>query len=172
MRSHINSMSIANIEREQFNFKFDTATEGDLKQINAIDNRSEEHAEMLKLQKEGAGKLLVARNGPEIAGYVFVYYNHQSAHFPEVRAPFLEDLIVHPNFRKKGLGKGLLRKCEEEVKNHGGQELTFAVLASNQQAINFYTENSYAEIPDMEFEPPKQGDGKKEIGYYFRKKLT
>ena len=121
-------MPIENIGREQFNFNFEAANEDDLKQIDEIDHCPEEHAKMLKLQKEGAGKLIVARHGDKIAGYVFVYYNHQSAHFPEVQAPFLEDLMVHPNFRQKGLGKILLQKCEEEIKNQGGKKLSFSVL--------------------------------------------
>lgn len=159
-------MSIENIERK-IDFDFDIATEEDLKQIDEIDNRPEEHAEMLKLQKEGAGKLIVARHGDKIAGYVFVYYDHQSAHFPKVQAPFLEDLMVHPDFRQKGLGRQLLQKCEEEVKSQGGKELTFAVLASDQQAIDFYTKKGYEKIPEMDFRPPKE-----DLGHYFRKELT
>ncbi len=159
-------MSIENIEREQFNFNFDTATENDLKQIDEIDNRPEEHAKMLKLQKEDVGKLIVARHGDKIAGYVFIYYYHQSAHFSEVQAPFLEDLMVHPDFRQKGLGKELLQKCEEEIKKQGGKELTFAVLASNQQAIDFYTKNGYEKIPEMDFKTPKE-----DLGHYFKKEL-
>ena len=166
-------MSIENIEREKFNFNIDTATEDDLKQIDEIDNRPEEHAEMLKLQKEGAGKLFVVRHGDRIAGYVFIYYNHQSAHFPEMQAPFLEDLMVHPDFRGKGLGEVLLQKCEEEIQNQGGKKLTFAVLASNKQAVDFYTKNGYIEMPGTEFEPPKQeNQDEREVGYYFKKELT
>ncbi len=157
-------MSLENIEREQFNFNLDIASEDDLKQIDEIDNRPVEHAEMLKLQKEGAGKLIVARHGDKIAGYVFVYYDHQSAHFPEVQAPFLEDLMVHPDFRQKGLGKALLQKCEEEIRNQGRKELTFAVLASNQQAIDFYTKNGYERKVEMDFKTPTG-----ESGYYFKK---
>lgn len=160
-------MSIENTEREGLNFSFDVAVEGDLEQIDAIDNRPEEHAEMLKLQKEGAGKLIVARRGDKIAGYVFVYFDHQSAHFPEIQAPFLEDLMVHPDFRQKGLGKELLQKCEEEIRNQGGEELTFAVLASNQQAIDFYIKNDYERSLEMDFKTPTD-----ELGYYFKKGLA
>lgn len=166
-------MSIEINESEKFNFQIDTATENDLKQINEIDNRPEEHEAMLKLQKENAGKLLVVRCGNKIAGYVFVYYDHQSAHFPGIKAPFLEDLMVSPEFRGQGLGKILLQKCEEEIKNQNGKELTFAVLASNEQAIDFYTKNGYIKIQGTEFEPPKQeNQDEKEVGYYFKKELA
>ena len=153
-------------ENKKLKFHFDTVKSEDLRQINAIDDREEEHAEMLELQDKGEGKFFVARDGNEIAGYVFVYYEHESAHFPDKKTPFLEDLMVGQKFRKKGLGKQLLEMCETEIKDKGEQELYFAVLADNDNAINFYKKNGYHRIPEMDFETPG-----KEIGYYFRKDL-
>lgn len=60
----------------------------------------------------------------------------------------------------------LLQKCEDEIKSQGGKELTFAVLASNQQTIDFYTKNGYEKVPKMDFKTPKE-----DLGHYFRKKL-
>lgn len=65
---------------------------------------------MIRLQKEGVEKLIIAKHGDRVAGYVFVYFNHQSAHFPGVQTPFLEDLMVHPDFLEKGFRKNVITK--------------------------------------------------------------
>lgn len=166
-------MSIERRERGKFNLEIKSATEEDLSKINEIDNRPEEHEEKMELQEKGEGKFFVIRSGEEIAGYVFIYYDHQSAHFPEIQGPFLEDLVISPKFRKMGLGKTLLDNCEEEIKESGGKELHLAVLSDNQEAIDFYTKNGYIEIPNTKFKPPRQDDIDEGIhGTYYEKELV
>lgn len=147
---------------EQFNFILGTATEKDLEQINAIGNDPEENearVEKLEQQKKGQGKFFVAKQDGQVAGYVFVHYDHASAHFQDVKAPFIEDLMVHSKFRGQRLGKQLLEMCEQEIIKQGGEKSTFAVLASNEQAIKFYIKNGYTKNENMNFKTPGGEDG-------------
>jgi len=159
--------------KEALNFTIDLARDEDLEKINEINNCPEEHLDFLDRQKRGELKFFVIRVGDEIAGYVGLYFDHQSAHFSEIKGPYLEGLVVNPKFRKKGLGKRLLEICEKEIKDAGGHDLTLAVLSTNQRALNFYKGSGYQEIPDTKFEPPKNsGQEKTEYGYYLRKKIV
>jgi ribosomal protein S18 acetylase RimI-like enzyme len=158
-------MPVENIEKK-FSYDFVSAREEDLQQIEEIESRAEEHREYLQGQAEGVGHFFTARFGDRIIGYVFLYNEHESAHFPGVKAPFIEDLMVRPDFRGQGVGQQLMQQCEEKIKDQGGSVATLAVLADNQAAREFYERNGYEPVAGMEFAAP---NGAK--GFYYKKEL-
>jgi GNAT superfamily N-acetyltransferase len=51
---------------------------------------------------------------------------------------FLEDLFVWPQFRRRGLARGLLAALAAECRDHGYTRLSWAVLNWNSDAIALY----------------------------------
>ncbi|MBT9132235.1 ribosomal-protein-alanine N-acetyltransferase [candidate division NPL-UPA2 bacterium Unc8] len=50
----------------------------------------------------------------------------------------LENLAVHPDFRRRGVATKLLRELLATVKANGGDETTLEVRSGNQEAQNLY----------------------------------
>jgi GNAT superfamily N-acetyltransferase len=72
----------------------------------------------------------------KLAGQALFFYNFST--FKGKPGIYLEDLYVRPTFRKKGIGKALLKYLIElaKIKNCGRVE--WVVLTWNQPAIDFY----------------------------------
>ena len=79
----------------------------------------------------------------EISGLILVtmreeMLNHQpSAH--------LEAIVVAPSARGQGLGRRLLQRTEERVKDLGAKTLTLHVFANNQRARSLYRSHDFDE---------------------------
>jgi len=54
------------------------------------------------------------------------------------RCLYLEDLIVHKNSRRLGVGKKLMKALVQEAKEFGAHRLSWQVLDWNEPAIDFY----------------------------------
>ncbi len=55
----------------------------------------------------------------------------------------LEDLIVDKNFRKKGIGKALVRKLEEEAEKRNCCQIIFITETDRHDAVAFYESVGY-----------------------------
>jgi GNAT superfamily N-acetyltransferase len=55
-------------------------------------------------------------------------------------ALFLEDLFVRPAFRRRGIGKGLLRRLVRYARDEGVNRIDWSVLDWNTPAMDFYDE--------------------------------
>ena len=79
----------------------------------------------------------------EISGLILVtmreeMLNHQpSAH--------LEAIVVAPSARGQGLGRRLLQRTEDRVKDLGAKTLTLHVFANNQRARSLYRSHDFDE---------------------------
>jgi len=74
--------------------------------------------------------------------------------------PYLSDLCIHPDYRRKGIAKGLVRACEEFARNihrttitgkgrqqqDNKKELYIRVEAHNKAAIDMYSSMGYESI--------------------------
>jgi ribosomal protein S18 acetylase RimI-like enzyme len=59
------------------------------------------------------------------------------------RFPYLSNLAVHPNYRRRGAAKSLLFKCEQLSREWGFQDLYLHVLENNYQARQLYFNLGY-----------------------------
>ena len=69
-------------------------------------------------------------------GYAFVFETYST--FLARPSLYLEDLFVQPQFRGRGVGLALFRKCVEEAERRGCGRLEFVVLDWNTSAQEFY----------------------------------
>uniref|UniRef100_H3BYA5 Spermidine/spermine N1-acetyltransferase family member 2b n=1 Tax=Tetraodon nigroviridis TaxID=99883 RepID=H3BYA5_TETNG len=76
-----------------------------------------------------------SREGFTVVGYALYYYTYSTWKGPSA---YLEDLYVMPEFRGKGIGRGLLCKVAEVIKKKGCVRLQLSVLDWNTSAQDFY----------------------------------
>ncbi len=72
----------------------------------------------------------------EPAGFTTWFLNFSS--FRGRHGIFLEDLFVRPQFRKRGIGRALLKRLAARCVEHGFVRFEWAVLDWNEPAIAFY----------------------------------
>ena len=86
--------------------------------------------------KNKYAEVVFAEYDGKLAGQALFFYNFST--FKGKPGIYLEDLYVRPAFRKKGIGKELLKYLIElaKVKNCG--RIEWVVLDWNQSAIDFY----------------------------------
>lgn len=64
----------------------------------------------------------------------------------------IHDLVVLPEYRKKGIGRHLMQAVEEKARASGGGKLTLEVRSDNQKARQLYLSLGYGECqPPMSF---------------------
>jgi ribosomal protein S18 acetylase RimI-like enzyme len=54
------------------------------------------------------------------------------------RAAWLEDMVVHPSYRGRGIGESLLRHAIDEARALGCSRITLLTDQTNGSAIRFY----------------------------------
>lgn len=59
------------------------------------------------------------RGHDNVAGYVLLNFNPAYAPFKHMNIPEIQDLNVHPDCRRQGLGERLVRACEDEARAQG-----------------------------------------------------
>lgn len=81
--------------------------------------------------------VVVAREGNDVVGFCFVYVN---------RAPtaYISFIAVSPDWRGKGIGTLLLRRCERIASRAGMSQVKLAVDKVNAGAIAFYVRNGFS----------------------------
>jgi ribosomal protein S18 acetylase RimI-like enzyme len=64
----------------------------------------------------------------------------------EKGAWLMSNVAVHPDFRRQGVGRGLVRFALEEIRARGGQAVYLQVDAQNETAVRLYHELGFEEI--------------------------
>ncbi len=79
---------------------------------------------------------IVAECGGNLAGFAVgkVYRDGEGS---------IVTIDVHPDFRKKGLGKSLLAKLEDKMRQKGAIFYVLQVAVNNKAAINLYEKDGY-----------------------------
>ena len=81
----------------------------------------------------------IAVEGERILGYITVYVNEQPEYWQVKNVGEISGLMVSMDYRRKGVGKGLLDKACEFLKSRGVQYFTTYTAVENQAGVNFYT---------------------------------
>ncbi|GAA0872940.1 GNAT family N-acetyltransferase [Gangjinia marincola] len=87
----------------------------------------------------------VAEVNNSIHGMALVYFRFSTWKGKTVH---LEDLIVHKDWRRKGLGVALYKRVLEYAKNEGVRRVEWVVLDWNTPAINFYKKSGANVLKD------------------------
>ncbi len=79
---------------------------------------------------------LIAQCDGQAAGFAFYFFNYSTwAGRPGI---YVEDLFVLPEYRRLGIGKGLLKRVAAIALENGCRRLQWEVLDWNTPAIDFY----------------------------------
>jgi GNAT superfamily N-acetyltransferase len=78
----------------------------------------------------------IAESEGKPAGFVLWFYNYST--FLARSGIYLEDLFVRPQFRGRGIGKGLIVHLAARAVNEGCGRLEWSVLDWNAPSIAFY----------------------------------
>ena len=110
-------------------------------------NLWEGDAELLKSVLDKETQLTFADvavdSGNQIAGLILVTMRDEIlSHEPSAH---LEAIVVSPSARGQGLGRRLLQRAEDRVKELGAKTLTLHVFANNQRARSLYRSHGFDE---------------------------
>jgi ribosomal protein S18 acetylase RimI-like enzyme len=61
--------------------------------------------------------------------------------------PYLSDLAVHPDHRRKGIARSLVQACEEQTRQMGKERLYIRVEIDNAPAVRMYKGMDYESHP-------------------------
>ena len=89
--------------------------------------------------------VVVAEAHEQLVAYAFVRVrdNRSDTWVVDSRVAEVETLCVMPDFRGQRLGERLLDFVYAELENHGVQEVSLHVIASNAGALRFYGEQGF-----------------------------
>ena len=88
------------------------------------------------INNPGIGEILVIKGGGKILGMVSLLYSISTALGGKVA--ILEDMIIHKDYREKGLGKELLSEAINFSKERNCLRMTLLTDFNNDVAIKFY----------------------------------
>jgi len=91
----------------------------------------------LIIEQPEAGRIYCARLGNRVVGMVSLLLTISTAEGN--RAAWLEDLVVHPDQRRRGIGGSLLRHAVDCAKQLGCSRITLLTDKTNHLAMQFYT---------------------------------
>jgi adenylate cyclase class 2 len=88
------------------------ATKTDIRFLNIIKNKEMDELFLKRLHEmeDGKSTYLVAEDNGEVVGHVLLKY-YGISHLPDF--PFIEDLAVRTDQRRKGIGTALIKECEK-----------------------------------------------------------
>ncbi len=85
--------------------------------------------------KNPIAKVLIAEINEKAVGFLLYFYNFST--FLGHPGIYIEDLYVNPKYRKKGIGKALMKYCIKIAKEQGCRRVEWAALTWN-PARKFY----------------------------------
>jgi len=89
------------------------------------------------------GAILVARENGAIAGMVSLLFTVST--FLGAKVALLEDMIIHPGQRGKGIGTVLVKAAIERAKAEGCARITLLTDGANAEAKAFYRRAGFVE---------------------------
>lgn len=71
--------------------------------------------------------IFLAYSDGDLVGYAHLNFFPQYAPFLRLGIPEIQDIVVHPNVRRQGIGEVLVKACEAEAKARGMTEVGIGV---------------------------------------------
>jgi ribosomal protein S18 acetylase RimI-like enzyme len=91
------------------------------------------------------GKLFVAREGKRVVAMASLLYTVSTAEGG--KAALFEDLVVHPDERKRGIGEALLKHVVEQARADGVLRITLLTDMQNERAQAMYRRAGFVGSP-------------------------
>ncbi len=103
--------------------------------------------EMMDRCSRHHGRIFVADDGNDIAGYVTVLarIKREDIEDGDLEYGLVTDLMVRDKFRNRGIGRRLLEVAEEHATECGARWLRVEVLSNNGAARKLYTSYGFSE---------------------------
>lgn len=119
-----------------------TARPADLPRVVRIERASfplpwSESAFRSVMRREN-GRLVVADRSGEVVGYAAVWFAGDQGE--------LGDIAVHPDCRREGVGRRLVRAVTEEARRRGARRLFLQVRESNHAALRLYARTGFRKV--------------------------
>jgi ribosomal protein S18 acetylase RimI-like enzyme len=138
--------------------EFGTATAKDLPQLvellgQLFAQEAEFHPDASKqkraleaiLASPAIGKLFVAREGRRVVAMASLLYTISTAEGG--KAALFEDLVVHPDERKRGIGEALLKHVVDQARAEGVLRITLLTDMQNERAQAMYRRAGFVGSP-------------------------
>jgi len=138
--------------------EFGTATTKELQQLvdllgHLFAQEAEFHPDAAKqkqaleaiLSSPATGKLFVAREGRRVVAMASLLYTISTAEGG--KAALFEDLVVHPDERKRGIGEALLKYVIEQARAEGILRITLLTDMQNERAQAMYRRVGFVGSP-------------------------
>jgi ribosomal protein S18 acetylase RimI-like enzyme len=92
-----------------------------------------------------AGRVFVAEAGGDVVGFVSVWGRvpPQEPDEPPHDYAYVSDLVLLPAFRRRGIGRALLRRAEDHARSLGMDAIRIGVMAANRAALDLYEADGY-----------------------------
>ena len=97
------------------------------------------------LANPGIGKLFVAREGKRVIAMASLLYTVSTAEGG--KAAWFEDLVVHPEERKRGIGEALLKQVVAQARAEGVLRITLLTVMQNERAQAMYRRVGFVGSP-------------------------
>jgi len=97
------------------------------------------------LANPGIGKLFVAREGKRVIAMASLLYTVSTAEGG--KAAWFEDLVVHPEERKRGIGEALLKQVVAQARAEGVLRITLLTDMQNERAQAMYRRVGFVGSP-------------------------
>jgi GNAT superfamily N-acetyltransferase len=105
------------------------------------DRDKQERGLRLIIESPGTGQIFVARKDGEVVGMVSLLFTVSTAEGGPVC--WLEDMVVRPDCRRKGLGSRLLQHALDHAQLHGFTRITLLTDRTNEGAQRFYGRHGF-----------------------------
>lgn len=94
----------------------------------------------------GPDKLvLLARHRVELLGYLSAEIRRDYGLFEEL-VGFINEAFVTPELRGQGIGRALVRRCEDWSRTRGATQLDLTVVLGNQLGLDFWSRSGFSPI--------------------------
>lgn len=88
------------------------------------------------------GRILCAMDGAEITGMVSILFSVSTAEGG--KSAWMEDMIVHPKRRGRGIGAQLLQAAIQAAREAGCKRITLLTDSTNEGAMKFYARAGFS----------------------------
>jgi ribosomal protein S18 acetylase RimI-like enzyme len=108
----------------------------------------EKHRGRLARQRAGSALYLIAWHEAFPVGHALLKLLHppdDPRQIARPRCPEVEDLLVHPEWRSRGIGSQLLKAAEEAARERGYSEIGLSVAVDNAAAQRLYARQGYVD---------------------------